>query len=109
MDEEDLNVNEVYENFNVMKTGLMKTNGNTSIKCMHVNVRSCRKNWDNLLLDLDNCSFKFDVIALTEINLKDDEIVNYNLKNYDKYHNCRKNQRGGGILLFIRKKNFHAR
>lgn len=42
------------------------------------------------------------LIVITETWLKNEEIIFYNLKNYQSIGNCRENTRGGGILLYIR-------
>lgn len=91
----------MYENFEELKTGFIG-NVTTNIKCIHANIRSCRLNWDYWLAEFETADIFWDIIVFTEINLNECEISAYNLKNYDKFYNCRKNQKGGGILIFYK-------
>lgn len=61
-----------------------------------------RKNFAELLLLINKISYKLDIIALTEINIKEDEVPCYQIPNYTSYSITRKKQKGGGICVYIR-------
>lgn len=67
----------------------------------HLNIRSLRKNWEELLIVLQDVIGTFDVLALTEIsvNVVDDA---YCLPGYNAFSKTRSVRKGGGILLFVR-------
>lgn len=99
-DHEDF-TNEVFDNFEDLKTGFINS-ASTNIKCIHTNIRSCRLNWDSWLAEFETAEIPWDIIIFTEINIGDNETGVYNINNYQKFYNCRKNQRGGGILIFFK-------
>lgn len=51
---------------------------------------------------IENLDKKPNIIIITESWLKENELEFYNLNHYETIGNCRKNQRGGGIIIFIR-------
>lgn len=72
------------------------------IDIVHLNIRSLRKNFGELLVLINNCLGKLDVIILSEINIKRDELSFYAINGYNLYANTRENKRGGGVLMYIK-------
>lgn len=70
---------------------------------IHINIRSLRKHWNTLQGYLVSILKYLDVLVLTEVNVKEDEITLYSLDNFDSYSRCRLNGNGGGILVFVRR------
>ena len=71
---------------------------------LSVNIRSLRKNWDELQIAIENTKIKWHVIVLTEINIKKYEVGLYKLDNYEEFYVTREStDRGGGICMFINK------
>lgn len=72
-----------------------------NISMFHCNIRSIKKNLDQLLIYLSQHSFQYDIIAITETWLKEDECVNipgYVMLSQPRAHATR----GGGVAMFIR-------
>lgn len=67
-----------------------------------LNIRSLREKLIELEIILNDFNEKPHLIIITESWLKEDEIKFYNLKNYQSIANCRKDIRGGGIIIYIR-------
>lgn len=79
---------------------------NNSINFLHINCRSLKQNFSeivNLLNACNNNDKVIDVCAVTELWITEDEGKFYNIDNYDLVTKCRTNKRGGGIGFFIRK------
>lgn len=70
---------------------------------IHINLRSLKKNFAQLEVALSTCSKDIDIIALTEINVTENEISAFQLDGYDAYHKCRQGRSGGGILILYKK------
>ena len=71
------------------------------ISIIHINCRSLYANLTKLKILLDNLEFVFDLMALTEIWINED---NANIFRQDGYNFCHKNQinkKGGGVALYI--------
>ena len=77
---------------------------NNEFSLIHINSRSISKNFDSvetLLLSLMN--FSFSVIGISETWLHANSPNIYNIPGYDMLHADRKEGRGGGVALYIRK------
>jgi len=62
-----------------------------------------RKNWDSLKNTISNTDINWEIIILTEINIKEEDIEIYNLDGYKKNTLIMKStKRGGGIMVFSR-------
>lgn len=58
---------------------------------------------------INQCQEKLDLIILTEVNIKKEEIPLYRIGDYDTYWNTRETRKGGGILIYAKKElNFSA-
>ncbi|KAL7630974.1 UNVERIFIED_CONTAM: hypothetical protein RMT77_018738 [Armadillidium vulgare] len=72
-------------------------------KLMCLNIRSFPKHHEDLTNLLSTFSFDFSCIVLTETYLKDYNKDLFDLANYDLLCACRKEKRGGGISVCIKK------
>ena len=77
------------------------------ISSIHINSRSLVNNFDDIILILDYCTFKFNIIVITEIWLHDFNKDLYNIDKYNCTHVIRKNKSiknlniGGGVSIYI--------
>ena len=76
---------------------------NSKLNIFHLNIRSCNKNLDELVVFLEALKVKFSVIVLSETWIKD--VYNHiNIPGFVSYHSTRQgNRRGGGVSIFIDK------
>ena len=65
----------------VDEVDVLKTN-NKSLSIIHFNARSLKKNFHSIVCYLKNCGIKFDIIAISENWLKENDINDYNINNY---------------------------
>ncbi|KAI5727468.1 hypothetical protein M8J77_002775 [Diaphorina citri] len=65
-------------------------------------MRSLRKHWDSLLLELRDVIHKIDLIVLTEVDVSEEEASVYKIKNYKQLIESRKNKKGGGIIVYYK-------
>lgn len=56
-----------------------------SLKIIHVNIRSIRKHWNQLLVLIKQEKQAFDVIVLSEISISDDMTACYSLTGYQAF------------------------
>lgn len=84
--------------FNTTFTG--KTNG---LKMLHINARSLKKNFSDLLILLKTINSDFDVIAISETWFNIETNENYfNINNYSLFHTFREHKQGGGVALYVK-------
>ena len=50
---------------------------------------------------MKKCGVKFDIIAISENWLKENDINDYNISNYQVTHLVRKNKGGGGVSIYV--------
>ena len=73
--------------------------------CLHLNVRSLHKNYDNLLILLDSFAqsgVDVHLVMLCETFLNNTSVSFAKLPGYVGYHALRENKTGGGISVFVR-------
>lgn len=76
-----------------------KTFSINSLGIIHINVCSCRANFDMFTAYLSSLQFKFSIIILTEIFAKSSTDI-YSMDGYRSY-NLYRDTRGGGIKIFV--------
>ncbi|KAL1446696.1 hypothetical protein WDU94_005602 [Cyamophila willieti] len=88
---------------------LKKTEGSSvlRISCgedlvLHINIRSVRLNWDLLCIKINNLLPVLDLLILTEVNLKEEEALVYQIRNYNQVNKCRILRNGGGVMVFYK-------
>jgi hypothetical protein len=67
----------------------------------HMNIRSLRANFDNLLIYLQTVKQKFHAIVLSEIWVDDEESSLYQIKGYNAHFYCRPDKRAGGLAVYL--------
>lgn len=72
---------------------------NELLSILHVNVFSLDKHWNWLMIKLANILPNLDVLVFTEINLKEEQAMCYQLRHFNQISSCRKG-RGGGVMVF---------
>jgi hypothetical protein len=80
---------------------LYNTNNSSELKLFHLNIRSLRKNFDEILVLLNELKFKFDVIIFTETHINYDVTNQFQIPEYQAYSfNC-KNSKADGIIIYV--------
>lgn len=73
------------------------------LNIIHINVRSIKKNWDQLNVYLETRFNSLDILVITETHLKTADESAYQLPGFHSVSVCRENGKGGGILIYIKK------
>ena len=68
---------------------------------IHFNARSMSANFEEIRSYLQEFSWKFDIIALSETWQKNDVNTDFKIIGYDDYGRARKERTGGGVLLYV--------
>lgn len=76
--------------------------GNSRFNCVHVNVQSLKRKWDEVLMIFDKYLRKLDVIVFTETHLNEEEAEVYKFKNFHQFSFSRSSRKGGGIIVYVR-------
>ena len=75
----------------------------SKLNILHLNIRSCNSNLDELVTFLDNVKMKYSIIVLSETWIKDAS-NHINIPGYVSYHSIRHGtRRGGGVSIFVDK------
>ena len=78
-----------------------------NLSTLSINIRGIECNYDNFMIYLAELNYDFDVIALTECHLQQNEVYNYDLENthtiqgYTKFYS-RSKIKYGGVILYIK-------
>uniref|UniRef100_A0A8D8YSJ2 Uncharacterized protein n=1 Tax=Cacopsylla melanoneura TaxID=428564 RepID=A0A8D8YSJ2_9HEMI len=92
-----------YDNFNEWSKIECKTIKNNDLIIIHINIKSLsNKNFNMLKVYLEKIIKKIDIIVLTEINCKNEEMQYYGLENFNMTYKCREKRKGGGILIYTK-------
>ena len=79
-----------------------KQKGSSNFSLVHFNCRSMARNFDKLKDSVKGLDFPFDVIAVSETWLKDnDTSSSYSIDGYSSFQCSRLNKTGGGVALYI--------
>ena len=79
-----------------------KQKGSCSFSLIHFNCRSMASNFDILKDSVKGLDFPFDVIAISETWLKDNETnSSYSIDGFSSFQCSRLNKTGGGVALYI--------
>ena len=74
------------------------------LSVIHFNVRSLKNNFESLNTYLSSLNYKFDIIAISESWLCDNDVIDeYEIENYNMIHVNGNNKIGGGVALYIEK------
>lgn len=76
---------------------------NNEIKILYINIRSVRKNFNELILLLNILDVEIEIIILTEIWIETCEIKLYNIPGYNQFFKCTERNKSGGTMIYIKK------
>ena len=71
------------------------------VSLLHLNIRSCQKDFDDFETYIHNLNHNFSVIGLSETWLNDSVKDLYSLPGYNSLHLCRNGKKGGGVSLYV--------
>ena len=81
--------------------------GDIQLKIFCTNIRSLRKNYDELLLTLEAASVRgleYDILALIETWISNDNLNRFRINKYVEYIAPRTDgRRSGGVVLYVKK------
>lgn len=89
------------DNFNTMCTRT-KFNGSSGLSLLHLNIRSCQKNFSDFEVYLDSLNVTFPFIGLSETWINDNNLSYVNHDGYTVLSNHRKERVGGGVALLFK-------
>ena len=72
-----------------------------SLSLLMINIRSCRKNFDNFIANFSHCIYSFSCIVFTETWLSEDRDKVFNIPGF-YCCNLYRNHYGGGIKLYLK-------
>ena len=81
-------------------------NSSDQFSVLYLNIRSIKKNFENLKLFLDSINFIFSVKCLSETWWDDLATIEKSLcelPNYNSTHEARSDRKGGGVSIYIHK------
>ena len=87
-----------------VKIGFSKFESPDTFSVLHLNIRSLRKNFEDLKELYKTLNLKFSKVCFSETWADDDKLENdslIQLPGYNVLHQIRKNCRGGGISVFV--------
>lgn len=70
---------------------------------IYANIRSLRKNFYNMMLELSQIKSNISFIVLSETWINSDEVDLYNIQGYNAYHCCNDTYRAGGVICYVAK------
>lgn len=74
----------------------------TKIQIVHINICSIRKHFNQLKVLLHKTLNHLDVLCLTEINIRQDQVAMYTIDGFNMFSQTREKKRGGGILVYVK-------
>ena len=78
-----------------------KREGLSNLSIIHFNIRSMAANFNKLKACIAQLNCKFEVIAISETWMNDNESEEFQLENYYAYYISRQHRTGGGVALYI--------
>ena len=97
------NVDSRYKNIDGVNSCEAKYANVSGLKIIHFNIRSLRKNFITLKEHLSLFTFDFDVIAISESWMKENDFNYFGLPKYNVEHIFRHTKIGGGVTMYIHK------
>lgn len=93
-----------YVSFKDFSYGLFNTNNKNSIglRVFHINIRSLSRYFQELIVLLPDINPDF--LFLTEVDVKEEQLLLFKIKGFHMYSNLRLEGKGGGIICFAKEK-----
>lgn len=104
MDCDKDNIIELFDCVNFSEYNRKLPSSESKLTIIHVNIRSMIKNFWRVEQILSEANSVIDVLIITEANISENLKSLYNINYYTMYTVLRKNQKGGGIILYIKNK-----
>lgn len=80
---------------------MLLNNDNNTFNVFHLNIRSLRKHFDELLVFLNSRNKNFNLIILSEVWIKYGEENNYKIPGYDMLLQPRLANQAGGLVIYV--------
>lgn len=77
-------------------------NKKDDLTILHQNIRSARKNFDQLLVFLQYCNIRYDVIVLSEAWLAEKDSFQFQIPGYSVFYGFNKYNKCDGLVLFTK-------
>lgn len=77
-------------------------NQNLLLSLLHINIQNIKLHWDLLVIKIRTLLPDLDLLILTEVNVKAEEALAYQLRNFAQKCKCRIRRKGGGVMIFYR-------
>ncbi|KAH9631137.1 hypothetical protein HF086_001072 [Spodoptera exigua] len=90
-----------YRHLNLSSWNLNISRNEKYLRVLHLNIRSLRKHFDELIVFLEGYTH-INVLVLSEINIKAEEVAMYHIEGYNMFAKTRERTRGGGLLIYIK-------
>ena len=102
-----LNVDSVYYTEDEFNDKIVtKVQAASTFSIIHFNARSMSANFNKLKSVLSSFDFTFDVIAVSETWLNNDDLDSFHMDDYDDIHTCRPNR--GGVELHCTSTDYYS-
>ena len=99
-----VNVDSLYYTDDEFNTKFIpKSEGLSNFSIIHFNTRSMAANFNKLKACIAQLDYKFDVIAISETWMNNNENEEFQLENYNAYYISRHHRTNGGVALYINK------
>lgn len=79
----------------------LPSNDNIPLSFLHINARSLRKHYTEIVPYLQSLEHAFSIIGISESWLSPQTEHLYTLPNYKSFQASRSNRKGGGLILFV--------
>ena len=98
----DIDTNCRYLNKIDFNRNTMYIDNTNTFSIIHINARSFIYNHEQIEKYLYELTFKFNIIIISELWMKESDIGNYELCNYNSFHTIRKNKMSGRVSIFVK-------
>ena len=100
----EINLHCKYYDLNEFNERKASQNSNQRFSILHLNCRSVKQHFTDIIVLLESSRQKFDIIALSETWLCSHEHDMFSLEGYRSNFISRENRRGGGVGIFVSNK-----
>ncbi|CAN7943962.1 unnamed protein product [Ixodes pacificus] len=81
-----------------------RSNADTKLCLINVNVRSIYRHWDQLMLILTTRLPSLNILMLSEVNADEAGCATFSLTGFHFFCLCQEQRKGGGIMMYINDK-----
>lgn len=106
-DIDDLNIDyetKIFQQLNEFTEDEVRHIKKNDLSIIHINIRNLTRNsFLKLHIHLEKIMEKIDIIVLTETKCKREEMILYEIDNFNMTYYCREKGQGGGIVIYTKK------